>query len=108
MDAKFKLPGIPIRFGLDAIIGLIPVAGDTINLAIAGYIVTDAVRLGARKRDIIKMLFNIFLDWLIGLIPLIGDIFDVTWKGNLRNIRILQEALMREGAPKISPPEVSK
>jgi len=108
MDAKFKLPGIPIRFGLDALIGLIPVAGDTVNLAVAGYIVADAVRLGARKRDIIKMLFNIFIDWLIGLIPLIGDIFDVTWKGNLRNIRILQEALMREDALMISPPMAEK
>ena len=96
MDAKFKIPGIPIRFGLDAIIGLLPVAGDTVNLSISGYIVYEAVKLGARRRDIYKMVFNIFLDWLIGLVPLIGDLFDVTWKCNLRNIRILQDSLKRQ------------
>jgi len=93
MDARFQIPGIPIRFGLDGLIGLIPGIGDTINLGVAGYIVLEGVRLGAQKRAIYHMIFNIFLDWFIGLIPLIGDIFDVTWKGNLRNIRILQKAL---------------
>jgi len=96
MDARFQIPGLPFKFGLDAIIGLLPVVGDTINLSISGYIVSEGIRLGAKKRDIIKMLFNIFLDWLIGLVPIIGDIFDVTWKGNLRNIRILQDRLRQE------------
>ena len=96
MDAKFKIPGIPIRFGIDALVGLIPVAGDTVNLSISGYIVFEAIRLGARKRDIVKMLFNIFLDWLIGLIPLIGDLFDVAWKCNVRNINLLKESLVKK------------
>lgn len=99
MDAKFKIPGIPIRFGIDALVGLIPVAGDTVNLAISAYIVGEAVRLGARKRDIARMLFNIFLDWLVGLIPLIGDLFDITWKCNIRNINLLKESLIRKTAP---------
>lgn len=95
MDAKFKIPGIPIRFGIDALVGLIPVAGDTVNLSISAYIVAEAVRLGARKRDIGRMLFNIFLDWVIGLIPLIGDMFDVTWKCNIRNINLLKSSLIK-------------
>ena len=95
MDARFQIPGIPIRFGLDGLIGLIPGIGDTINLSIAGYIVFQGYRLGARRRDLILMLANIIFDWFMGLIPLIGDIFDVTWKGNLRNIRILENALRR-------------
>ncbi len=95
MDARFQIPGLPFRFGLDAIIGLIPVLGDTVNLSVSGYIVAEAVRLGARKRDLVRMLVNIFLDWLIGLVPIIGDIFDVTWKGNLRNIAILKKAIIR-------------
>ena len=98
MDAKFKIPGLPIRFGIDALVGLIPVAGDTVNLSISAYIVAEAFRLGARKRDIARMLFNIFLDWLIGLIPLIGDIFDITWKCNIRNINLLKESLIRKTA----------
>ncbi len=96
MDARFQIPGLPFRFGLDAIIGLIPVLGDTVNLTVSGYIVAEAVRLGARKRDLVRMLFNIFIDWLIGLVPIIGDIFDVTWKGNLRNIEILKKAIIRQ------------
>ncbi len=96
MDARFQIPGLPFRFGLDAIIGLIPVLGDTVNLTVSGYIVAEAVRLGARKRDLVRMLFNIFIDWLIGLVPIIGDIFDVTWKGNLRNIKILKKAIIRQ------------
>ncbi len=93
MDSRFKVPGTPIRLGLDAIIGLIPGIGDTVNLGIAAYIVLEAIRLGARKRDIVHMLFNIGLDWLIGLIPLIGDLFDVGWRGNMRNIAILEKRL---------------
>lgn len=95
MDAKFKIPGLPIRFGIDALVGLIPVAGDTVNLSLSAYIVAEAFRLGARKRDIARMLFNIFLDWLIGLIPLIGDLFDVAWKCNVRNINLLKESLVK-------------
>lgn len=103
MDAKFRIPGLPFRFGLDALVGLIPVAGDTVNLSISAYIVFEAFRLGARKRDIVKMLFNIFIDWFFGLVPLIGDIFDVTWKGNLRNIKILKESLiLQSSAPRIT------
>lgn len=96
MDAKFKIPGIPIRFGIDALVGLIPVAGDTVNLMISGYIVAEAARLGARKRDIARMVFNILLDWLIGLVPLIGDMFDVMWKCNIRNINLLKESLIKQ------------
>lgn len=91
MDSQFKLPGIPLRMGLDTIIGLIPGIGDTIGLAIAIYIVVQSRRLGIGSGLVIQMLINIFIDWLIGLIPLIGDIFDWGWKGNNKNAALLRE-----------------
>jgi len=91
MDSQFKLPGIPLRLGLDTIIGLIPGIGDTIGLAIAGYIILQSRRLGINGSLVIQMIFNIFIDWLIGLIPLVGDIFDWGWKGNNKNAALLRE-----------------
>jgi hypothetical protein len=96
MDSQFKLPGTSINLGLDAIVGLIPVVGDTLNLGVAGYIVSRSAAAGVPKRHLTRMSWNIFIDWLIGLVPLIGDIFDVGWKANLRNARILRKHYERE------------
>lgn len=91
MDSQFKLPGTSINLGLDSIVGLIPGLGDTASLGVSGYIVMQAARLNPPKRKMFRMGFNIFLDWLIGLIPLIGDIFDIGWKANNRNAKIMRE-----------------
>ncbi|WP_017931127.1 DUF4112 domain-containing protein [Robiginitomaculum antarcticum] len=97
MDSQFTLPGTQIKLGLDALVGLVPVIGDTISLGVSGYIVAHAHSLGAPKRLLTRMGFNIFLDWLIGLVPLIGDIFDVGWKANNRNADLLR----RHFTPKV-------
>lgn len=91
LDSQFAIPGIGVRVGLDTIIGLIPGIGDTISLGIASYIIAQARRIGARKRVLTKMSFNVFIDWLIGLVPIIGDLFDIGWKSNLRNAALLRE-----------------
>lgn len=91
MDSQFKLPGTSINLGLDSIVGLIPGIGDTASLGISGYIFMQATRLKPPKRKMVRMGFNIFLDWLIGLIPIIGDIFDVGWKANNRNAKMMRE-----------------
>lgn len=91
MDSQFKLPGIPLRLGLDTIIGLIPGIGDSAGLAIAGYIVYQSRRLGVSRTIVFQMVFNIFVDWMIGLIPIIGDIFDWGWKGNNKNAALLRD-----------------
>ena len=93
LDSQFSIPGTQFQLGLDAIIGLIPGIGDTLSLCIAGYIVLQAQRLGARKRTLIRMTYNIFIDWLIGLVPIIGDIFDMGWKGNNKNAALLRAAM---------------
>jgi len=90
MDSRFALPGMPVKLGLDTIIGLIPVLGDTIGLSISGYIIAQAKRVGVSDDIVFKMSFNVFLDWLIGLIPILGDLFDWGWQANNRNARLLR------------------
>lgn len=95
LDQRFRAPGTRIRFGLDAIVGLIPVIGDTATLLIGLYPVAEGVRWGVRKRTIARMLWNLLFDWLIGLIPLIDIVLDVAFKANLRNARLLERELLR-------------
>ncbi|NVJ71614.1 MAG: DUF4112 domain-containing protein [Alphaproteobacteria bacterium] len=93
LDNQFRIPGTDIRFGLDGILGLIPGAGDTVSAAMAAYIIFEAFRLGVSRRIIAKMVGNVTLDWVIGAIPIIGDIFDIGFKANTRNIRLIEEEI---------------
>src|SRR5205085_7902200 len=76
MDGAFVLPGTTIRFGLDGIIGLIPVAGDMIAGLVSTYLIWEARQLGAPSWLIARTLANAFLDTTIGAIPVVGDAFD--------------------------------
>ena len=91
LDTEFEFAGI--RFGLDAIIGLIPVLGDSISALIGLYplYVAQQHKLGLLLRT--RMLFNLLIDWIIGLIPFLGDLFDVGFKANIRNAKLLRKAL---------------
>lgn len=89
MDRAFTIPGTQIKFGLDSLLGLIPGIGDTIGLAVSGYIYTFAKKTGVPFHLRLKMLWNIVIDWLIGIIPFAGDIFDVGWKANSKNVAII-------------------
>lgn len=93
MDASMSVPGTPIRFGLDSAIGLIPGLGDISTAAISGWILHQAHRSGVPKRKLARMTANIAVDLAIGAIPLVGDLFDVYWKSNLRNARLLEKHL---------------
>ena len=95
MDAKFRLPFVPVPIGLDFLVGLIPGVGDTISMGISGYIILGARNLGVPKRHLTQMGGNTFLDWLIGLVPVIGDLFDIGWRGNIRNVTLAREHLER-------------
>lgn len=79
-----------IRFGWDAILGLLPGVGDVAALAPAGYILLEAHEMGAPTSVKGRMAMNIGLDFLVGLIPLIGDIFDVGLRANRRNVALLR------------------
>ena len=91
MDAKFKVPGTNFRFGLDPILGLLPVVGDATSLAISGGLVLYMIKYGASRKVAIMMLINILLDATIGSIPVLGAIFDFFFKANTRNIKLLKE-----------------
>ena len=98
MDTAFILPGTNVRFGFDALIGLLPGIGDAITTAISLYIVHEARQLGAPLHVIMRMLANVALDGFFGAVPVVGDAFDVMWRANRRNVRLLREWLAREEA----------
>ncbi|HAV12303.1 MAG TPA: DUF4112 domain-containing protein [Opitutae bacterium] len=96
LDAQFTIPGTSIRFGWDAVVGLIPGIGDTLTALPQLYLLYEAIRLKVGWLVVLKMLFNIVIDWLIGSIPVLGDFFDVVFKSNLRNAKLVTEALRQK------------
>ena len=98
LDTAFILPGTNVRFGFDALIGLVPGIGDAITTAISLYIVHEARQLGAPGHLVLRMLANVVVDGFVGAVPLVGDAFDVLWRANRRNVRLLREWLAREDA----------
>jgi len=97
MDSLYAIPGTKIRLGLDAILGLVPVAGDLISQAIATYIIWEARQLGVSKLTLARMFANTLVDTMIGAVPLAGDVFDVVFRANMKNLRILQRHLEKRG-----------
>ena len=91
LDSEFKVPGTNIRFGLDPVIGLVPVVGDAVSLGAASYIVYEGVQMGLPTHKVARMVFNVGLDFALGSIPLLGDLFDVAFKANARNMNILED-----------------
>ncbi len=83
-------------FGLDALIGLFPAVGDIITTALSLFIVHEAYQLGAPRHVIVRMLGNVALDGVFVAVPLVGDAFDVLWRANRRNMRLLREWLERD------------
>src|SRR4029079_6158444 len=98
LDSAARVPGTDIRFGADAIIGLVPGLGDVGGAALAGYLVILAQRLGVPRSVVLRMLANVAVDTIAGTVPLIGDLFDVAFKSNLRNVALLERALERPTA----------
>jgi hypothetical protein len=90
LDVAFILPGTNIRYGIDGIIGLIPVVGDVIVTAISLWLVREARALGAPWHVTTRMLGNIAVQGVVGMVPVAGDAFDVLFRANIRNVRILR------------------
>jgi hypothetical protein len=91
MDSKFTIPGTKFKFGLDPIIGLIPVIGDITTLVISGFLVMSMAKYGVSRKVVILMTLNVLIDTTLGGIPVIGNIFDFFYKSNQKNIRLLKE-----------------
>jgi hypothetical protein len=96
LDTALVIPGTGVRFGLDGLIGLVPAIGDLVTTLLSLFIVHEAYQLGAPRHLIARMLGNVALDGVFGAVPLVGDAFDVMWRANRRNLRILREWLDRQ------------
>lgn len=96
MDSAIRIPFTRIEIGVDPVIGLIPVVGDLAGMLLSGYVLAEAHRIGASRRVKAHMLKNILLETVVGMVPLLGDAFDVMYKANLRNTRMLREDLERQ------------
>lgn len=93
LDANWRVPGTRIRFGLDPVISLVPVAGDLVAGLMAAYVVHQAARHGAPRRLILQMMMNIGIDVVFGTVPVAGTVFDVLFKASKRNVRLLRRHL---------------
>lgn len=97
LDTAVEVPGIGLRVGLDSIVGLVPGIGDAVTTGVSLWIVREAMVLGAPKRVVGRMFTNIAVDGVVGAFPLLGDAFDVFFKANRRNVKILRRWLEAEG-----------
>jgi hypothetical protein len=91
MDGLFRIPGIGWRFGLDALVGLIPGVGDLATTGVSFYILASAVRYRVPKITLLRMGLNIGVDYVLGSLPVVGDLFDAWWKSNQKNVALLKE-----------------
>ncbi|HYG28953.1 MAG TPA: DUF4112 domain-containing protein [Allosphingosinicella sp.] len=95
LERAFTVPGTRYRVGLDAVVGLVPVLGDLVTTAMGAWIVWEGRNLGMSKFQLARMATNVGVDTLIGAIPLVGDLFDLVFRSNTRNLRILRRFLDR-------------
>jgi hypothetical protein len=93
MDDRFRVPGTSFHFGLDGLVGLIPVMGDLLGLAVSLHVLASAKDMGAPPALLRRMGLTIALDTLVGSIPLAGDLFDLGYKSNRRNVTLLKRYL---------------
>jgi len=91
IDSQFQIPSTKIRFGLDALIGLIPGVGDFAGFVVSGYMMVVLASNGASGYVIARISLNILIDAIIGSIPFLGDIFDFAFKANERNMKLVHE-----------------
>jgi len=94
LDRQFSIGGI--SFGLDSIIGLVPIVGDLVTGAIGYYIISEAKRLGVSRFTRARMFTNWGIDVSVGAIPVVGDMFDLAFKSNTKNVKLLLADLEKQ------------
>ena len=99
LDNAVPIPGTRWRFGFDAIVGVIPVAGDLIGGVLSGYIILEAARAEVPTLTLARMLMNVGIDTLVGAVPAFGDLFDAAWKANVKNAALLERHLAVTAGP---------
>lgn len=93
LEHGFTVPGVGYEFGLDAIVGLIPVIGDVVGAAFGAYLVWEAKNLGMPKWKLWRMAGNVGFDAAVGLVPFAGDALDFLFRSNTRNLKIVKRHL---------------
>lgn len=97
LDIAFSIPGTKIRFGTEAILRLVPGIGDAAASALSCWVLYEAYRLGVPQRLFARMIANVVVEGMAGAVPVAGDLFDIAWRANRRNVRLLREHFEREG-----------
>jgi hypothetical protein len=97
LDSAFTIPVIRKKVGLDPLLGLLPIGGDTVSALLAAYALWVAYELRLPNAVIVRMGINIILDLLVGAIPVVGDVADAFWKSNQMNLKLLEEAYQQHG-----------
>lgn len=95
LERAFIIPGLNRGIGLDAVIGFVPLAGDILAGAIGLYLVWEARNLGMSKLALARMLANVGVDTALGAVPFVGDFFDLLFRSNSKNLRIIKRHLDR-------------
>jgi hypothetical protein len=90
LDSQFRLPGTRLRFGLDPVLGLLPIVGDLSTTVVSVALLLTMMRYGASGAVVARMALNILLDSLLGAIPVVGNVFDFAYKSNERNVALLR------------------
>lgn len=88
-----RVPGTNVRFGLDAVVGLIPGVGDALSATVSAYLIGRAAALDAPLPLLVRMAGNLVLDLVVGSVPVAGDLFDIGFRANRRNVELLRRHL---------------
>jgi hypothetical protein len=99
LDDGLPVPGTDRRVGLDPLVGLLPVAGDTATAVVSLALVVQAALLGVGRRTLARMLLNVGVDAVAGSVPVVGDLFDAVWKANRRNVKLALRDLSTTAEP---------
>jgi hypothetical protein len=103
LDNAIRIPGTRLRFGIQPIIGLVPVLGDLIGLLMTGFVITQAWLIGAPRSLLGRMVTIAIADFFIGLVPVVGDLGDAVFKANARNLNLLETHLEERLTPPKPP-----
>jgi hypothetical protein len=101
-DSSIGIPFTKFQLGAESLIGMLPVVGDVAGLVLSSYMLVEVQRVGVTKEVKSRMLRNMCINFVGGLLPVVGDIFDVIFKANTRNTRLLKNYLEEQFA--IEPP----
>jgi hypothetical protein len=97
LDVAFLVPGTNIRFGVEAILRLMPGVGDALASALSCWVLYEAYRLGIPPLLLGRMIVNVVVEGTVGAVPIAGDLFDIRWRANRRNVGLLRGYFEREG-----------